>query len=245
MGLYLPVGLFILLLIALLMAAGFKTWTGRVRLSFRRVWQVTGVYLALLLASLAVFYALAASGKAETLPVPEKGPGEGGENEYDRILGAYYDALFKGRLEEYQGAELQGKWDFNYPERRLLVRTAEKRPYYGIIAVEEKAADDGRVEARYYNVSLGGGDLFPVNPPEVKLAGEVLEIALPRRKEFMTFFFCQDFTSAQFTGKGVADISSGLYIYHGDHQVLYLKVPRGLEIDTDASIEHSVTFIER
>ncbi|HPT34546.1 MAG TPA: hypothetical protein PLS32_07905, partial [Bacillota bacterium] len=115
---------------------------------------------------------------------------------------------------------------------------------YGIIAVEEKAADDGRVEAKYYTVSLGGGDLFPVNPPEVKLAGEVLEIALPQRKEFMTLCFCQDFTSAQFTGKGLANIGN-YHIYYGDHQVLYLKIPRGLEIDTDASTEHSVTFIER
>jgi hypothetical protein len=233
--------LLLAIVILILIVINLIRLTGVVRLSFTRTHQVMAVYLVLLLASLTVFYTMAESRQKGPLPVPEKGMEERDWEEFERLLSDYYDAFFEGRVEEYEGAELAKKWDFDYTGKRLLLKTADGRQYYGSIFIAEKAEDDRKVEARYYIISRDYQDSFPVNLPEMRLAGEVLEIILPERTEIRAVRFVQDFTSAQFTGKGLT-MDSDFYFYHGDHQVLYLKVPWDLQVDTDESTKHHVTF---
>lgn len=237
--------LLIFIPILILIIINLVPLAGRVRFSFARTCQVMGVYLILLLASLTAFYTMAESRQKDPVPVPEKELEEPDWDEYERIIRDYYNAIIGGYGEEYEGAELVKKWDFDYPGKRLLLKTADGRQYYDPIAIEEKAADDEKIEARYYTISKNDQDFLPVIPPEVRLAGEVLEIVLPEWKEIKAICFVQDFTSAQFTGKGLESTRNNSYPYYPSHPVLYLQVPRDLQIVINESIVPGVTFIEK
>jgi len=228
-----------------LLFIGFFFLIGRARLSFARTRQVMGVYLVLLLASLTVFYAMAESSQTAPAPIPERGIDGPEWDEYNRISNEYYNAVFEGRVEEYEGAELVKEWDFDYTKEQLLLTTSDSRPYYIMIVIEEKAADDGKVEVKNYTISMEDFETyFGVNPPDVRLAGDVLEIIRPERMEIVAVRFFQDFTSAQFTGKGL-NMDSRFHFYHGDHQVLYIKIPPNLQVDTDESTMHNISYVNK
>ena len=75
------------------------------RIPLNKTRQVIGLYLALLLVSVTVFYAIAEPGEPVPMPTPEEtdNPWE----EHDRKINTFYYALFEDRIEEYEGAYKQ------------------------------------------------------------------------------------------------------------------------------------------
>ncbi len=222
---------------------GLFVLLGKVRISYPRARQLVFLYLILLLASIPLFYSLAES----TPPLPPPGPGDEEDpdqdlwDEYHQFIDAFYQAAFEGRLEDFAEAELVKEWSFEYDGERLLL-TKDNEHYQSPVVLKRKEAADGKVEVKAYAAVLPFRH-YPSIPPDLNLTGEVLEIASPKRQEILTIHFMQDFTSAQFTGAGLWNQRVRGNFFFGEHQVLYILIPRDLQIDMDGSRQHNVHWI--
>lgn len=202
-----------------------------------------GLYVALLLVSVPVFYAVAEPGAPEPMPEPRQII----ERDRERItleeirINSFYEAFHEGRLSEYEGAEIIARWRFDYQEESLEITFQDYRLYSTLIAVERKEADDGQLDVLYY-APKQPFDLTLVNPPDIRLAGNQLQILEPERLHLEVVQFFHDFTMAQFTGLGISS-TRGAPVFFGDNSILYLRIPEDLRIDTDESTEHRILFI--
>lgn len=224
--------LLILLLIIVLFIA-----LSKIRISFGKTNLVTGFYLLLLLTSIPVYYAIAEPKMSEPVKVIETGPGQ---YKYDDFqLNTFYDAFSKGRLNQYKHAEIVAQWNFDYQEERLKITAPEDEHYFTPIAVEKKDACDGKLEVFSYAPKFPKR-LTLVNPPGIRLQANKLEISPPDETYLKAVQFYHDFTMAQFTGRGTSVLRMNYLL---GHEVLYLRIPKDLLIDTDKSTEDYLNFI--
>lgn len=199
----------------------------KIRIPINKTWPVLILYLALLLISVPVFYAIAEPGQS----MPSPGP-----NDDDRHLNEFYSAIYDNRLEEYEDATINKQWSFEYDQEHLLVTASGKQNNSVMIAVKQKDVHDGKVDVANYTAVSPFSKITVANPPEVRLMGNRLEIITPQPKHVEMVRFNHDFTFAQFTGEGLFMQSKGFF-YH-EQQVLYIQVPANLIIKTDNSTVH-------
>ncbi|MDD4239080.1 MAG: hypothetical protein PHT62_11090 [Desulfotomaculaceae bacterium] len=226
----------ITLLILLLIIIPFIA-LGKVRISLGKTRLVVGFYIALLFVSVPVFYAIAKPSTPEPFEVIEIGPGQ--YSYPDSQVNAFYDALYEGRLDNYEGAEIIARWSFDYQEERLKIIAPDYERYSNLIAVERKDVCDGKLEVFSY-VSKSPNRLTLANPPDIRLKDNQLEILQPEKIHLEAIGFYHDFTMAQFTGTGFS--MERTHYFFGD-TVLYLRIPEDLLIDTDESTEHNIQFL--
>ncbi|KJS13299.1 MAG: hypothetical protein VR67_04755 [Peptococcaceae bacterium BRH_c8a] len=207
----------------------------KIRIPINKTWPVLILYLALLLISVPVFYAIAEPGQS----MPGPGPNATGESswvEYDSHLNKFYSAIYDNRLEEYEDATINRQWSFEYDQEHLLVTASGNQNYNAMIAVKQKDVHDGKVDVANYTAVSPFSKITVANPPEVRLIENRLEIIPPQPKHVEMVRFNHDFTFAQFTGEGLFMQSKGFF-YH-EQQVLYIQVPANLIIKTDNSTVH-------
>lgn len=209
----------------------------KIRIPSNKALPVVSIYLIFLLISVPVFYAVAKPVELGTNPT-----GETVWEEYDHYINEFYTAFHNGRLEDYEGATISGQWSFPYEQESLLVAISGNRNYNTMIAVKQKAENDGQIEVASYTEVHPLAPTTAANPPEVRLVGNRLEIIPPQPKHVEMIRFNHDFTFAQFTGQGLFMQNRSTF-YH-EQQVLYLQVPPGLVIDTDNSTVHILHQIE-
>jgi len=213
----------------------------KIRIPINKTWPMLSLYLALLLVSVPVFYAIAEPG----VPMPGLGPNATGESlgvEYDSHLNKFYSAIYDNRLEEYEDATINRQWSFEYNQEHLLVTASGHQNYDAMIAVKQKDVNDGKVDVANYTAVSPFTKMTVANPPEVRLMENRLEIIAPQPKHVDMVRFNHDFTFAQFTGEGTFMQDRG-YFYH-EQQVLYIQIPANLIIDTDNSTVHILNHIE-
>lgn len=213
----------------------------KVRIPSSKALPVVSIYLAFLLISVPLFYAVANPFEL----VQNSDPNTTGETvwvEYDRRINEFYTAFHNGRLEEYKGAAISGQWSFDYEQERLLVAISGNRSYNTMIAVKQKDGHDGKVEIASYTAVPPFAQIAVADPPEVRLVGNRLEIIPPQPKHVEMIRFNHDFTFAQFTGLGMVMQSRGYF--YVEQQVLYIQAPHDLVIDTDNSTVHNLLKIK-
>lgn len=232
----------ITLILLLLIIIAFVAFS-KVRIPLGKTRLVVGFYMALLFVSVPVFYAIAEPGTPEPFEVVEVieiGPGR--YSYHDSQINAFYDAFYEGRLDNYEGAEINARWSFDYQEKRLKITAPDYERYSNLIVVERKDVCDGKLEVLSY-APKSSNRLTLANPPDIRLKDNQLEILQPERIELKAIRFYHDFTMAQFTGTGFSmeRAKSSHYLF-GD-TVLYLRIPEDLLIDTDESTEHNIQFL--
>lgn len=233
--------LVMLLLLIVLIVIGFIAPT-RIRISLGKTRLVVAFYLALLLVSVPVYYAIAEPVAPGPPPEPNKDvPIEEQHYHYDVQINAFYEALNEGRLTEYEGAELIGRWSFDYEEDRMRITAPDYQRYWTLIAVERESTRDGKLEMLSYAPKPPTG-LVLHNPPHVRLQGDQLVITQPELVRLEEARFHHDFTMAQFTGLGFSPAQMS-HIHFGHEPVLYLLIPENLRIETDTSSENLVQFV--
>lgn len=228
--------LLIALLILLLIIIGFFA-LGKARISLGKTRLVVSFYLAILFVSVPVFYAIAKPGTPEPFEAAEIGPGQ--SSFHDSRINEFYEAFYEGRLDNYEGAEVNARWSFDYQEERLEITAPDHQSYSTRIILERKDARDGKLEIVSY-APIMPDRLTLANPPDIRLEDNQLVIFQPEWIRLEAIWFNHDFTMAQFTGKGLS--MERPHYFFGD-TVLYLRIPEGLLIDTDKSTEHNVYFL--
>lgn len=227
--------LFITLLFLLLIIIVFFA-SSKVRISLGKIRLVVSLYIALLFVSVPVFYAIAKPGAPEPIDTIENGPGQ--YSYHDSRIDEFYDAFYEGRLDNYKGAEINARWNFDYQGERLTITAPEHESYSTRIVLQRKDVRDGKLEVVSYAPKLPNR-LTLANPPDIRLKGDHLVILQPERIHLEAIRFEHDFTVAQFTGKGFS--MERPHYFFGD-TVLYLRIPENLLVDTDESTEHNIYF---
>ena len=165
------------------------------RIPLNKTRQVIGLYLALLLVSVTVFYGIAEPG--EPVPMPTPGGTDNPWEEHDRQIDHFYNALFEDRIEEYEGAYLNKQWSFDYDQEQLLITTSDNRQPTSMIAVKQKDEEDGRIDIASYTARPPASNATAVSPPEIRLSNNRLEIIPPEPTCVEMVYFFHDFTAAQ------------------------------------------------
>lgn len=195
---------------------------------------VLSIYLTFLLISVSIFYAIA--DPSESVPMSDRYTTEEMHlREYNTQTDEFYNALYRGQLDEYEGAIVNKQWTLEYNQERLLVTIANNRDYKPPIAIKRKDVNDGKIEVASYSSKVPASyqDIV-VNPPQVSIMENQLKIIPPQPKHVeMVYFDVDIITSAQFTGKGMFSYTGSHILPR--HQVLYLQIPSELIIDTDNS----------
>lgn len=225
----------ITLLFLLLIIIAFVAFS-KVRLSPGKTRLVVGLYMTLLFVFVPVFYAIAEPDVPEPVEIVEIGPGR--YSYHDSQVDAFYNALYEGRLSEYEGAKIIAQWSFDYQEERLKITAPDYEQYSTLIAVERKDVCDGKLEVLSYAPKSPYS--LTANPPDIRLKGNQLEIIQPEEIHLQEVRFYHDFTMAQFTGIGFSMDGTDHFL---GHMILYLRIPEDLRIDTDESTEHNIHFI--
>ena len=211
----------------------------KIRIPLNRALPVISLYLALLLVSVIVFYAIAEPG--EPMPMPTLVEIDNWE-EHDRQINEFYNALFEDRIEEYEGAYLNRQWSFDYDQEQLLITTSDNRQPSSMITVKRKDTEDGRIDIASYTAFPADSNTTMASSPDIRLSNNRLEIIPPEPTRVEMVYFFHDFTAAQFTGKGLFMENRGFF-YFSEQQVLYLQIPADLKIDTNESTEHYLNYI--
>lgn len=226
------------LLILLLIILAFIAPLRKIRISLSKTNLLVGSYLVILLTSVPAFYAIAQPNMLEEGNMIEFGPGI--YKFEDPQLNAFYDAFSQGQLNQHQHAELVAQWNFDYGEGHLKISAPGYEDNLPPIAVERKDTYDGKLEVLCYAPKFPNR-LTLVNPPDIHLQANQLEIVPPERIHFKAAQFYHDFTMAQFTGMGTSFVRMD---YSFNREVLYLRIPKDLLIDIDEGIEDSINLIK-
>lgn len=177
-------------------------------------------YSAILLLSLPLFYLF----PKDALVDLGFDPGSTVESEI------YREAVFNGKLDQLDGAQMHRQWSFDYPGDGLKI-TSDSDEAIPQILVKRTAAGTGEITAVEYR-----RETFlthRLNPYQVALTGNRLNIYSPGHYKFKFKGFDGDFTVEQFREKKKVQYHQWLFHEFEFAQVLYLYIPAGVEIEND------------
>lgn len=184
---------------------------------------VTGIYGAILLLSLLVFYLFPKKAMLE----PDLGLGWAVKNETLR------QAAFRGELDRQEGIVTGNRWHFDYPADSL--RIVSNRPFPQITVKRTPAGTGEVVAAEYRRETILKDHLRPYR---VTLAGNRLNVFSPGEYRLTFTGFLRDITADQFVGRDHNQEESpggGEWMFKELEYVqqLYLYIPVDIELQYD------------
>ena len=142
-----------------------------------------------------------------------------------------FPAAMAGRPQSVDGVKILGEWQFSLAGDSL--RITGSHPDRGLsVLVERKDENDGIIEVTHYftKTILGTIDVSAqVRLVEVTLTENTLKITEPEQYEIEVIRFWQDSMAAQILGDAARRQLRFNII--GGNQLLYLRVPQGVQIE--------------
>lgn len=153
-----------------------------------------------------------------------------------------FPAAMAGRPQSVDGVGILGEWQFSLDGDSL--RITGRHPYRGLsVLVERKDENDGIIEATHYftRTILGMIDVSTqVRPVEVTLTENTLMITEPEQYRIEVIRFWQDSMAAQILGDAARRQLRFNVI--GGEQLLYLRIPQGVQIEES---KYHLQFVNR
>jgi hypothetical protein len=209
--------------------------TGRYVHQKRSVWIV---YFIILLSSLLVLQVLPKENLLNKNTVSEKKL----EQAQDASMNLY-DAALDGKLEETDGVYKSEQWQFDFSGNSL--RIAGDDYLNTMIIAETKDIHDGEIEVFYYvtatileRIDVTG----EITTPEVTLDGNRLLINQPEQYTVEFAQFKKEFVMTQFLRESVEQDGQIFRETVFGSQLLYLRVPKGVQIE---DTKHGIQFVTK
>ncbi|MGG3572175.1 hypothetical protein ABES25_03115 [Bacillus gobiensis] len=187
-------------------------------------------YVAVLIVSVILFYALPAKENAVGGRVQSETANKG----IDKV----YNAAQEGRIEEINSKYKKQQWEFPYKESRLHL-DGNVDP---TIVVERKQSSDGTIDAIFFATDfvVGGFDMSNRTPAiNLELEGDTLMIDNTGPLQINLGMYSKEFPIRQFTGEQFIEEDPIV----SPMQIIYLRVPKDLEI-TGAS-DMDITYVNK
>ena len=199
---------------------------------YKKTQWILGGYIAILLVSFIFVHMLPKDGFLEEELVKQNDPWITGQ-EYQE----FHNAAEEGRLDQVENAYKNREWSFEYTGEQLEIVPADKGFNIRVI-VKNKDIDDGIIDAASFtgrSIINGIDYTDKIKPPEVTLEGSQLKITKSESLRIELARFDRDFTVKQFLPGGRINNNhrSSMSISHGGTPVLYIQVPRSVQVDGD------------
>ncbi|MBZ5750787.1 hypothetical protein [Metabacillus rhizolycopersici] len=192
---------------------------------------VLGVYGALLLVAVVLFYLLPIE---ESLNKVVENQEELAKAE--RAGHLLINAASEGKQiekENIDGVLIKKQWDFPYEGKQLEITQVDEQYSSAFILVERKDVEDNQVEVTQYytrtiieNIELTD-DIVPFT---IELEEERLTISDTNMIDIHVGKFAKEFTISQFTSRNGIDLFSDVNRIGGEN-VLYIRVPKNVEVE--------------
>ncbi|GAB6171502.1 hypothetical protein JCM15765_09800 [Paradesulfitobacterium aromaticivorans] len=202
----------------------FTTWRNNARFA--------GLYLALLIVLVPIYYLLPDQG---FMQVSEGKNLADARTEGD--MTGVYDYRFppEGNLDQLPGVYKNSSQKFKVDTNKLTLKEAPTMGYQILIA--RKDVDDSEIEvSTYVAPHVAGGMNFTnlVLPPIISVQNGMLSVQAPSQQQLEFSRFNADFTINQFkqVNQTIQGMSASVNV---GWKVIYLLVPKSLEIDSGAA----------
>jgi hypothetical protein len=192
---------------------------------------VLGIYGALLLIAVGLFYLLPIE---ESLNKVVENQEELAQAE--RAGGLLMNAAFEGKQiekENIDGVFIKKQWDFPYEGKQLDITQVGQQYSIPFILVERKEDNDGQIEViHYYTRTIIENIEFTDKrgPFTIQLEKNQLMISNPNMIDIHVGKFAKEFTISQFTSENGLDLFSDRNHIDGTN-VLYIRVPKNVEVE--------------
>lgn len=191
---------------------------------------VLGIYGALLLIAVGVFYLLPIEESLNKVVETQEELAQAGRaGDLLMITASEGKQIEK---ENIDGVFIKNRWDFPYEAKQLEVTQVDERHGIPFILIERKE-DDGQIEViQYYtraiieNIELTD----EIAPFTIQLEKNQLMISNPNVIDMHVGKFAKEFTISQFTSQNGIDLFSDVNHIHGAN-VLYIRVPKNVEVE--------------
>ena len=153
-----------------------------------------------------------------------------------------YEAAIQGNIENVDSEYIVKTWNLDYSEKQLNIAVTNDDFLSAPIIVERKTVNDGKIEAAQYKKGSGLNDMVItdlVQPSSLNIDKNTLRLENPEKIILKFSQFQQAFPIKQFTGKGNFSDSNNFYEGTG---ILYLKIPKDLELNTTSAID--IQYVE-
>lgn len=149
----------------------------------------------------------------------------------EKEMELFFLALNEGRLEEIDPIHIFEEIEVNYSFDQLMIEMARQVDDGVSIVVERKIDNDHKIEVIYFRTkpNVQGIDIMKdMKPIDLKWTNETLILTPPKSMEFNFALFKKEFPISQFNRN--VDQFHVEPTYMMSNEVLYLRVPKDLEI---------------
>lgn len=147
-----------------------------------------------------------------------------------------YKAANQGNIENLDSKYIVKTRKFDYSEKQLNIAVINEDFLSASIFVERKTTNDGKIEALHFQTGSGLNEMTLsdlMQPLKINIDKNTLILENPEKLKLEFSQFQQAFPINQFTGKGVFSDTNNFY---DGTSILYLKVPKDLELTTTNEI---------
>ncbi|HEY4552569.1 MAG TPA: hypothetical protein VIG80_05205 [Bacillaceae bacterium] len=158
-----------------------------------------------------------------------------GEREADETGNQLYEDLLEGRIDSVAAAYIKDEWDFEVTGNSLRIFGPSEHYSDVEIVVERKQEEDGRVEG--FSIAHAAVDGMDLTSEMVRIGveptGDTLTIINSGETRLDFQVIKKDFVVNQFTGE-----KSSVELGHSmtSRQILYLRIPRNLDLVNDQGL---------
>lgn len=147
----------------------------------------------------------------------------------------FYQATLTGKIAEADESYIKKKWAFTFHNTRAKIRLMNGDNGNSIpIIAEVKNKKDGKIEVYQYSNEAFLTIAFKLKPMGIHLTGDTLYLTKPEPEHLKFSLFKKEFPITQFTGDSLEKYSTDFFRVEN---VLYLRIPRGLDLVSDMPIE--------
>jgi hypothetical protein len=192
---------------------------------------VLGVYGALLLVAVVLFYLLPIEGSLNKV-VENQEELTKAEQAGNLLMSAASEGK-QIEKENIDGVLIKKQWDFPYEGKQLDIAQVGQQYSIPFLLVERKDDDDGQIEViHYYTRTIIENIEFTDErgPFTIQLEKDQLMISNPNMIDIHVGKFAKEFTISQFTSQNSMDLFSDVNQIDGTN-VLYIRVPKNVEVE--------------
>ena len=158
-------------------------------------------------------------------------------NQLERDSNELYEAAIQGNIENVDSKYFVKTRNFDYTEKQLNIAVVNEDFLSASIFVERKTTNDGKIEALHYQTGSGLNEMSIsdlMQPLGINIDKNTLMLENPEKTKLEFSQFQQAFPINQFTGKGDFSDTNNFY---GGTSILYLKIPKDLELNNTYEID--------
>ncbi|PWA07914.1 hypothetical protein DCC39_15840 [Pueribacillus theae] len=219
-------GLNFFLIVIIIVLIAFFTIRSKVQVRFGKPLFIG--YALLLLLSFALYEFVISKNITVINPVSEA--------EEEKEVNKFFEAINEGNIDKIESAYIVKQDEVDFQSNKLMIETEDDDYFDPSVVVERKPENDQKIDVIYYKTKplIKEIDIMKeIKPIQMNWKGDTLTFMKPEEATFDFAMFKKEFPISQFTGEDWFELNSNGFI---GYQVIYLRVPKDLQIEEKSDV---------